>query len=118
MVNQPHVLLLGNSILIDSVADSLLKRNSSHVTRISSNIQEVREFLNTLNPDMVVYELHGQNTNPIFTNNRDQAGILHLAIDLNSKQIILGHSRSKPTGSMQELCELISQEISLKNIEV
>ena len=118
MINQPHILLLGDSVFMDSVAESLQKkRRSSTIVRISSNTQEVKEFVNSLNPDLIVYELSEQNTNPIFTIIREQANTFHLAIDLDSKQIIMLHCQRKPTGSMQELCELIGQEISLENIK-
>ena len=117
MINQSHILLLGDSMFMDGVAESLLKRRSSTVVRSSSSTQEVKEFVNSLNPEMIVYELSEQNANPIFTIIREQVDTFHLAIDLNSKQIITLHCQRKPTGSMQELCEFIGQEISFENTE-
>ena len=117
MVDQPHVLLLGDSVIMDGVAESLLKRKFSNVTRINSNSQEAREIVISLTPDLIVYELNAKNTDPIFTIIREQPDTLHLAIDLNCNQVILLDCQRKPTASMQELCELISQEVSLKNIE-
>ena len=116
MRNQPHVLLLGDSVFIDSVAKSLLKGDSSNVIRISSNTLELREFVNSFKPDLIVYELNGNNTNPLFTIISEQPDSFHLAIDLNTNQIALLHCQRKPTGPMQELCELISHEVSQKFI--
>lgn len=117
MANQPQVLLLGESVFMDSVAESLLERESSHVVRISSNIQKARELVNSLNPDLILYELNAQNTDPIFAIIREQADTMHLAIDLNCKQIILLDCQRKPAESMQDLCELVLQEVSLKKIK-
>ena len=117
MEYQPQVVLLGESVFMDSVAESLMERKSSHVVRISSNIQKARELVNSLNPDLIVYELNSQNTDPIFSIIREQADTLHLAIDLNCKQIILLDCQRKPAESMQDLCELVLQEVSLKNIK-
>lgn len=117
MVNKPHILLLGDSVFMDSVAESLLEMKTYNVFRIGINIHDIREYLNSLNPDLIVYELNGQNTNPIFTIISEQADTFHLAIDLNSKQIIRLQCHRKPTGSMQELCEFISQEVGLENIK-
>ena len=114
---QPQVVLLGESVFMDSVAESLMERKSSHVVRISSNIQNARELVNSLNPDLIVYELNAQNTDPIFAIIREQADTLHLAIDLSCKQIILLDCQRKPAESMQDLCELVLQEVNLKNIK-
>ena len=115
---QPQVVILGESVFMDSVAESLMGRKSSHVVRISSNIQNASELVNSLNPDLIVYELNAQNTGPIFSIIREQADTLHLAIDLNCKQIILLDCHRKPAESMQDLCELVFQEVSLRNIKV
>lgn len=118
MEYQPQVLLLGESVFMDSVAESLIERKSSNVIRISSTIQKARELVNSLNPDLIVYELNSRNTDPIFMIIREQADTLHLAIDLSYKQIILLDCRRKPAESMQELCELVLHEVGLKNIKV
>ena len=117
MGNQPHVLLLGDSVLMDSVAESLSKQEFTNVIRTSSNSQEAREYVNSLNPDLIVYELNAKNTDPILTIISEQTDTLHLAIDLNRNQVILLDCQRKPTESMQELCELVSQEVRLKNIK-
>ena len=117
MEHQPQVVLLGESVFMDSVAESLLERKCSNVVRIFSNTQKAKELVNSLNPDLIVYELNVQNTDPVFAVIKEQADTLHLAIDLSCKQIILLDCQRKPAESMQDLCELVLQEVSLKKIK-
>ena len=114
MAYQPHVLLLGESVFMDSVAESLSEQKFSNVVRINLKTQKAKELVNSLNPDLIVYELNAQNTDPLFALIREQADSLHLAIDLNCKQVILLDCQRKPAESMQELCELVSQEVSFR----
>ena len=114
---KPQVLLLGDSVFMDSVAESLLERKCANVVRICSKTQQARDLVNFLNPDLIVYELNVQNTDPVFAVIKEQADTLHLAIDLDYNQIILFDCQRKPADSMQDLCELVLQEVSLKNIK-
>ena len=117
MVKQSHILLLGDSVFMDSIAENLLAKKSYNVVRINSNTQEIKTFLKTINPDLIIYELHEENADLIFTIISEQENTFHLAIDLNAKQTILLHCRRQPTGSMQELCELVNQELNSENIK-
>ncbi len=111
MESQHHVLLLGDLVLMDSVAESLIDRNFSNVIRINSNMHEASEILKFFNPDLVVYELIEQNSDPVFTIICKQANSSHLVIDLNCNQVILLDSQHKSAESLQALCDLVSQEV-------
>lgn len=117
MEYKPHVLLLGSSALMDSVAENLSKRIFSKVMHISSNSQVARELVNSLNPDLIVYELNAKNTGPILTIICEQTEAMHLVIDLRCSEVLLLNSQRKPMESMQDLCDLVSQEVSLMNIK-
>lgn len=118
MESQHHVLLLGDSVLMDSVAESLIDRNFSNVIRINSNIHEASEILKSFNPDLVVYELIEQNSDPVFTIICKQANSSHLVIDLNCNQVILLDSQRKSAESLQALCDLVSQEVNFKKLHI
>ena len=115
MGRKPQVLLLGESVFMDSVAVSLVECNTSNVVRVCSSTQSARELVNSLNPDLIVYELHTKNTDPIFAIIKEQGDTLHLAIDLDYNQIILLKCQRKPAESMHELCKIINQEVNSKN---
>ena len=115
MENAPHVLLLGNSVFMDGIAESLLGHQQSVVTRVNTNIEEVGPLLPSITPDLIIYELGSSANHPIFALMNEQAEISHLAIDLKSKLVFLYHCKTGPTGSMQELCDFVSDEIAFKN---
>ncbi len=114
MTSKPHVLLLGNSIFIDSIAESLLKQNMSVVTRMNVSVYEAKDTVFSIKPDLVIYELGQDISAPLFTPSKDNTDIAHLAIDLDGKMIFLFQCKREPTGSMQELCDFISREIHIK----
>ena len=117
MENQPQVVLLGDSVLMDGVADGLAERNFSNVIRINTIAGNVRELILSLEPDLVVYEHSIPKTNPILSVLSEQPGTMLLAIDLNTSRVIVLNSQPHPTRSMQELCEIIKGEVDSKALK-
>ena len=115
MANQPHILLLGDSVLMDGIAESMSKRDFYNMTRINSTSQEAQVFVRCFIPDLVIYELNATNIDPILTIIREQSDTLHLAVDMSSSQVILLDCQRKPTESMQELCELVCNVVKQRN---
>ena len=115
MENAPHVLLLGNSVFMDSIAESLLEHQQLVITRVNTGIDEIGILPPSITPDLIIYELGSSAKYPIFALMSEQAEISHLAIDLKSKLVFLYHCKTGPTGSMQELCDFVSDEIAFKN---
>jgi hypothetical protein len=109
MEKQPQILLIGDSVLIDSLGEKLNGRADSQIVRKCSTTVEAQKTVNIFIPDLVIYELNAKNADSIFSMLRSQADTMHLVLDLDSKQVILLESQRKPTGSMQELCDLVNQ---------
>ena len=65
MANKPHILLFGESVLMDSVAESLIEQEFSNVIRNCTSSLEAVELVNSQNPDLIVYELSAINSDPI-----------------------------------------------------
>jgi hypothetical protein len=111
----PHVLLLGNSVFMDGVAESLLAHRKSIVTRVNADIYDVDEYLLSIKPDLIIYELNRNGAAPVFTLLNENSEVSHLAIDLTHKLVFFYHCKCEPSGSMQELCDFVSDEIAFKN---
>jgi hypothetical protein len=114
MADEPLVLLLGNSIFIDSLAGSLQMRKTSKVIQSNAEAFEIKEIVSSINPDLIVYELGAQVANSMFMIASDYAEISQLAIDLAEMQVFWVHCRREQTESIQELCDCVSREISMK----
>jgi hypothetical protein len=111
MGSQPQVVLLGDSVLMDSVASSLIDRQFPNVIRVSGTDRESGELVHSLKPDLIIYEHQAEAENPIQALLSMQPAALLLAIDLNCSQVIVLDCQLHPTRSMQELCELIKEEV-------
>ena len=111
MQNQPQVVLLGDSVLMDSVANNLLDGQFSEVTRINSDTSDLGELVNSLKPVLIVYEHDKKFTDLMHSLLSRQPGTLLLAIDLYCSQVIVFDCHRRPTQSMRELCELIKEEV-------
>ena len=113
MANEPHVLLLGNSIFMDSLAGSLQMRKTPKVTQVNTDSFDIKDIVNSINPDVIVYELGAQIAHSPFSIGSEHAEILQLAIDLAGRQAFWVQYKREPTESMQELCDFISREANL-----
>jgi len=111
MEKQPQVVLLGKSVFMDSVATSLIERRFSDVIRINTDSSEFDRLLNSVQPDLIVYEHDLQNTNSLSSLLVQQSDTLLIAIDLNCSRALVLNSQLRPTRSMKELCELIKEEV-------
>ena len=111
MGSQPQVVLLGDSVLMDSVASSLADRQFPNLVRISGDHRELGELVSSLKPDLIIYEHQAGSKNPVDELLSQQPAALLLAIDLNCSQVIVLDCQLHQTRSMQELCELIKEEV-------
>ena len=109
MEKQAQILLIGDSVLIDSLSEKLNGRAASQIVRKCATTVEAQKTVNTFIPDLVIYELNGNNADAIFAMLRSQSDTTTLAIDLNSQQVIHLRCQRKPAESMQELCDLVDQ---------
>ena len=111
MDKQPQVVLLGRSVFMDSVATNLIERQFSDVIRLNTETSEFNTLVNSLQPDLIVYEHETQTIDPISSLLVQQSGALLIAIDLNRSQVIVLDCQLRPTRSIKELCEIIRVEV-------
>jgi len=111
MGDQPQIALLGDSVLMDSVAKSLIDRQFSGVVRINPESSDLNQPDNSIKPDLIIYEYDAKFTNLIHSFLTKQPDTLLLAIDLYCNQVLVFDCQLHPAQSMQELCELIKEEV-------
>ena len=111
MANLPQVMLLGNSVLMDSVANSLIDMEFLNVVRINTESSQLQHLPHAIEPDLIVYDYDTKFTNLLHSFLSQHPGIPLLAIDLFCSQVLVIDSKLHPTQSMQELCELIKEEV-------
>jgi hypothetical protein len=111
MTNKPLVALLGNSLLIDGVAESLASRQTLNVIRIDST--DVGTSVKSLQPDLIVYELESPQSSAILALLSEQPGSLLLGLDLSSSRVIVMNSQQHITRSMQDLYQVFQTEAGL-----
>lgn len=111
MSDLPQVMLLGNSVLMDSVANSLVDMPIVDVIRINTASIELLNLTNTQLPDLIIYDYDTKFTDLLHSFLSRHPGIPLLAIDLFCSQVLVIDSELHPTQSMQELCELIKTKV-------
>ena len=112
MEKQPLVVLLGDSVLIDGVAAGLASRQVPKMVRIDTFTADIVERLESLEPDLIVFELDAPRSSSIFTLLRQQPGILLLGLDLDYSQVLVLNSHHHITPTMNDLYQIVQAEAS------
>jgi len=111
MENQPQVVLLGDSVLMDSVAKSLIDRQFSGVLRVFRELRNFNQPEISFKPSLIVYEYDAKFINHVHSFLSKQPDTLLLAIDLYYNQVLMFDCQLRPIHSMHELCELIKDVV-------
>ena len=111
MANLPQVMLLGNSVLMDSVANHLAEMRFINVVRLNAESYEFDQLILTPQPVMIVYEYDPRYAHLMHSLLSKQPGPMLVGIDLSTSQVIVLDSQLRPTKSMEELCDLIQEKV-------
>lgn len=111
MNKQQLVVLFGDSLLLDSVEASLTQRDLLSVLRLRTAAPEVAERLNTLNPDLVIFDLDGRNFRSLVPFLRMQPGVALLGLDINSHQAVGLTAQTHPVHNFDDLKYLIEDYV-------
>jgi len=109
MEKGPRIVLLGDSILMDSVAECLAARWASGVLRIDcTSICDQFEFLK---PDLILFELGQPYSDRVIELLPRWPGLAIIGLDLDcSRAIVLGGCQHV-IGSMEDLYQVVQAEI-------
>jgi hypothetical protein len=112
MQRRPLVVLLGDSVLIDSVSVRLGEKEVPGVIHLNVPSIEVHKQLGDLKPDLVVFELDSPYTSPVYTFLREHPGILLVGLDLTCSRAIVLNSQQLDTPTLDDLCHVVQTKVS------
>jgi hypothetical protein len=120
MENQISVVVLGDSLLMDSVAGNLRDELSLSVIRVEGSCINNRECLKSIQPDLIVFEWDAPRPCSILALLREQPGVLLLGIDTNCSQVVQIIGGLHQVQSMKEFCRLaqnsLAEQINKKEV--
>ena len=117
-LEKPHtkqyvVVLLGTSVLMESVANSLSRERNLDVIHIDCSPTEITDSFDIRKPDMIIFELDHQQSYPMLSLVKDHADVLFLGIDLTSCQVIVLNTHLRLTRTMDELYKIVMDELEI-----
>jgi hypothetical protein len=110
MENSRLVVLFGDSLLMDGVEASLRASQSLAVMRILDTVANLRECLQSLQPDMVIFDWDTPQAQLIVSVLRDQPGVTLLGLDVHSRKVIIVSSHQYTPLSVSELVQVIQSQ--------
>ncbi len=111
MEKQMLVVVLGDSLLMDSVGSDLRDGLDLNVIQVNAFSADDGDWLKSLNPKLIVFELNTPRPCHILSLLREQPGTLFLGIDINCSQAIVLNSNLHSIGNMKELCQLAQTKL-------
>ena len=110
---KPRVLLLGASVLIESVAKSLSSKPNLDVRHVEFPPDQTTEIITSNQPDMIIFELGHAQPYPLMPLVSDQSDMLLLGLDPDSSRAIVLNTRPRLTRTMDELYKAVKDELSV-----
>ncbi len=110
MENSRLVVLFGDSLLVDGVEASLRASQSLSVMRILDAVTDLRKCLQSLQPDMVIFDWDTPQAQLIVSVLRDQPGVTLLGLDVHSRKVVLVSSHQYTPLSARELVQVIQAQ--------
>ena len=106
------VVVLGDSLLMDGVGTSMRNGNEVCVVRLDPFRKDLDERIQTLQPDMIVFEMDTPRPCALLSMLKNLSGTLFLGIDANYNQVTVLNSNRHAIQNMKEFCQLVHIQIS------
>jgi len=101
----PRIVLVGDSVLMDSVADYLAVRRVPGVLRgACATIDDQFEFLR---PDLILFELGQPCSDRVIALLQRRPGLAMIGLDLNSTRAIVLGSHQRVIDTMEDLYQVV-----------
>ena len=110
---KPRVILLGTSVLMESVANSLSQRDNLEVIHTEQPPSEPSPSVPESKPDMIIFELDPTQPYPMLSMVGDHSDVLFLGLDLTSCKVVVLNTRLHLTHTMDELYKTVIEELNV-----
>ena len=111
---RPLIVLVGNTLLIDSVEASLTKMRELDVMRVQTDLSNINKYLTSLAPDLIIFDWDCLQSRFALPFLRQQPGIPLVGLDSNTSQTIILTSQHYPIASADELGQVIQLQTGHK----
>ncbi len=112
MEEKVQVIVLGDSLLMDSVMINLQDELGLNVARVDTSCIDDTECLKSLDAEMFIFELDTPQPGAIVSLLKELTDALFLAIDTNCSQVIELSSARHPIENMKEFCHLAQTRLA------
>lgn len=111
MGDRMPVIVMGDSLLMDSLGSNLREGLKMDVIRVNAASADLEERLRVIQPDLIVFELDVPRPCSILALLKEQPGTLFLGIDPTFSQVIAFNSNWHIIQTMQEFCQLAQTQL-------
>ena len=112
METRPVVLLVGDSVLMESVALCLRVKHMLDVVWLDPESVDITQCVKIVQPALIIFELDAPQTQSILSLLRDRPGTLLLGLDLACSRVIVMNSHQCVTHTMRDLYQVFQSEVS------
>ena len=110
MDGKPLAYIVGNSLLMDGIAESLTQAGLTQIVYTDPSIPDLAESVRRLRPHLIVFELNSPNSQPILALLHQLPGTLLIGLDLTCSRAIVINSRESQAQTSRELLEAFLAE--------
>ena len=107
MKNQRTVALVGDSLFMDTVEASLKSQRGMDVIRIQGYVGDVKACVESVNPDLVIFDWDTYYSRFVMLMLKDQPGIPFIGLDVSSRKVIVMSSQQYTPLTVNDLTHVI-----------
>jgi hypothetical protein len=114
MENRRIVVLVGDSLLMDTVEASLGENQEFGVMRIYTTVTSIADRVKSLCPDAIIFDWDAPHSEFVLSFLRDQPGVPLLGLDVTCSKAIALFSEQHLTLTMNDLARVVMMHTSGK----
>jgi hypothetical protein len=114
MTKKGLVVVVGDSLLMDSIGTNLRNRLALSVVRLNACNMDLVRCVKALQPELVIFELDTHRPCTILSLLTKQSDSLFLGVDTYDSQVLMLDSNRHQVEDMQEFCQLVQTNLEYK----